>query len=151
VTGLNPESLFAKHDTGPEGRHSRIAPPECLARPELDPLPQVCIFEGADDQAKVDRALVQKVPGVGAKPAFHLLRESRRPHQMERFRPVQTKPEQAIEAGEMVHVGMGNECMADPHQLTRGEKADVAEVEEQRTPSKPEVDVDARVRKRIID
>ena len=56
-----------------------------------------------------------------------------------------------IEATEVVHVGMGNKDMADPKNLARRQKVQVAQVKEQCPLLKEEIDVESRVIERVID
>ena len=71
--------------------------------------------------------------------------------QLNRHRPAEAKPKQAIEPGEMVHMGMRDENMADAKDLARSKRMEVAEIEEDRATAEPKIDQKARIRGRIID
>jgi len=60
------------------------------------------------------------------------VREPGRAYQVQRRGPVQTNPQQPIEAGEMVHVGVRNETMRDAQELARRERCQITEIEQQR-------------------
>jgi hypothetical protein len=49
-----------------------------------------------------------------------LVGEARRPHEVKRLRAMQAEPQQPVEAGNVVHVGVRHEHMAHPHQLACG-------------------------------
>jgi hypothetical protein len=48
---------------------------------------------------------------------FHMVGESGRSDQVQRRGPMQTNPEQPIEAGKMIHVGVRHETMRNAQEL----------------------------------
>jgi len=79
---------------------------------------------------------------------LHLIEETGRTGEMKGSKAVQADPQQAVEAGEMIHVGVGNERMRDAAELACGQRRQVAEVEQQRATAKAKVDEHRRIRKR---
>ena len=57
--------------------------------------------------------MVDKIPVIAAQFAFQVFQKALRPIKMQVFGTPQTKPQQAIKAAEVVHVGMGDETMGD--------------------------------------
>src|SRR5262249_16469749 len=70
---------------------------------------------------------------------------------MQRCCPMQTNPEQSVETGKMVHVGMRYKGMSDAQKLAGYKRCQITEIEKQGTTAKSEVDVKAGVGKRLID
>ena len=66
-------------------------------------------------------------------------------------RPAEADAQQPVEPAEMVHVGMRDEDVADPQQLARRQRQQVAEIEQQGAPGEAKVKVEARVAERIVD
>jgi hypothetical protein len=48
--------------------------------------------------------------------------------------PPKKDPQQLVEAGEVVHMPMGDKDVADPQELATSKPAEVAEIEKQRAP-----------------
>ncbi len=71
---------------------------------------------------------------------FDTVGEPARADQVQRRCPMQTNPEQPIEAGKMVHVGMRHESMSKAQKLARRERRQITEIEQQGTTAKSEVD-----------
>jgi hypothetical protein len=82
---------------------------------------------------------------------LHLIEETARTGQMQRCGTVQTEAQQAIEAGKMIHVGVGNKNMTDAHELARGQRRHVAKIEEQGPATESEVDEQRGIREGSID
>ena len=93
----------------------------------------------------------EQVPGVGAQPAGDPGDEAFRPDEAQRLRAMQADPQQTIEAGKMIHVGVRHEDVAHPHQLPGRQGGDVTEVEQQGTARAAQIEVDAGIRKRVVD
>ena len=72
---------------------------------------------------------------------FHAGNESRPADERDRRFATQHDAQQVIEAGEVVHVGMRDEHVRQPHQLAGRQHRDVPEVEQQRAALVAEVDV----------
>jgi hypothetical protein len=53
---------------------------------------------------------------------------------------MQTHPEQPIEAGKVVHVGMRYKGMSNAHKLARWQRRQITEIKQQGATAKPEVD-----------
>jgi hypothetical protein len=60
--------------------------------------------------------------------------------QVQRRCPMQANPEQPIEAGEMVHVGMRYKGMSKAQKLARRERRQITKIEQKGTTAKSEVD-----------
>ena len=56
---------------------------------------------------------------------------------------MEAEAKEPVEARNMVHMGMGHEPMADPQQLAGGEGVQVAQVEQDRPPAEPEIEINA--------
>ena len=65
--------------------------------------------------------------------------------------PPEEDPQQGVEAGEVVHVGVRDEGVAHLQELARGERREVPEVEEKGAAVEMEVDVEPRVAERVVD
>src|SRR5262249_25687464 len=70
---------------------------------------------------------------------------------MQRCCPMQTNPEQSVETGKMVHVGMRYKGMSDAQKLAGRERGQITEIEQQGATAKSEVDVEPGIGKRLID
>src|SRR5262249_42236400 len=64
---------------------------------------------------------------------------------------VQAKPQQAIESREMIHMHVRNECMAHAQELARGQRRQIAQVEQQCPAREMKYDEQHSIRERIID
>lgn len=95
--------------------------------------------------------VLHQVPCIRGELVLELPDELLRPVHSHTGIPPQTDTQQMIEAGEVIHVRVRNEHVADPEELTRREPRDIADIEEQRTPLELEIDVDARVAERPVD
>ncbi|MNM91543.1 hypothetical protein D3C81_1038460 [compost metagenome] len=60
-------------------------------------------------------------------------------------------PQQVVEAGEVVHMGMRDKHMRDAHQIARHQRGDVAQVEQQGAPLVEEVHEQGGVAEDAID
>ena len=61
------------------------------------------------------------------------------------------KPQQRVEADEMVHVGMADEDVADPQQVAGAERRQVAEVEQDRPAPVQHLDEQRRIAEAAVD
>ena len=80
-----------------------------------------------------------------------LVDEAGRTNEVKGGGPVQADPQQAIEARKMIHVGVGHENMGEAQELARGQRRQLAEIEQQGAAAEAEIDEQPRIRKRIID
>ena len=69
----------------------------------------------------------------------------------ERLLAPEQAAQQLIETGEMIHVEMRDEDVADAQQLARGKAREIAEIEQQRALLEHEIDVKARIVEAIVD
>jgi len=60
------------------------------------------------------------------------------------------KPQQVVEAGEMVHVAVGDEDIADPQELAGRQRRQIAEVKEERPPIEHQLYEEAGVPEGIV-
>ena len=70
---------------------------------------------------------------------------------MQVFTSSQTNPEQPIEIGEVVHVGMGDEQMAYAQQLARRQRAQITQVEQQSPVLEQKVEIQNGIFEWIVD
>ena len=59
--------------------------------------------------------------------------------------------QQLVESGEMIHVPMADEDVADAKQLAIGQAGEIADVEQHRAASEPEVEQQAGIGERLVD
>ena len=64
---------------------------------------------------------------------------------------MQTNPEQSVETGKMVHVGVRHQSMSNAQKLPGYKRCQITEIEQQGTTAKSEVDVKPGIGKRLID
>ena len=64
--------------------------------------------------------------------------------------PVQGKSEHPVETGEMVHVAVGNENVADPQHLPCRKWCEIAGIEQQGAPAETEVNEQDGIAERIV-
>jgi hypothetical protein len=91
------------------------------------------------------------VPRVGAQLVLDLVGEARPAPQHETADPAKAECEQVVEAGEVVHVGVTDERVADAQQQARRQVLDVTEVEQQRAAFVAHVDDEARLQAGRVD
>ena len=78
--------------------------------------------------SKIYGPFVKEIPGVGLELRRYPVRHSGRPDHAESARPVHAKPEHPVKPGEMVHVAVANENMADPQHLPRRKGCEIARI-----------------------
>jgi len=81
---------------------------------------------------------------------FHPVDKTGRAEELQPLITGKENPHYAIEAAEMVHVGMGNKDMAEPEDFARRQKMQITQVKEDRPLLELEVDVESRVIKGAI-
>jgi hypothetical protein len=136
---------------GGSADEEELASLEGLARAELADAANSIGVEFGHRKSEVERLGIEKIPIIGFQFVLHLIEETGRTGQMQRRGTVQAEPQQAIEAGKMIHVGVGNENMTDAHELARRQRRHVAKIEEQRPAAEAEVDEQCGIREGIID
>ena len=95
--------------------------------------------------------ILDQIPRVRRKLVFEVCYESLRTVQAHSGVASQTDSQQVIETGEVIHVGVRDEYVADAQQLARRQSGDIANIEQDRAAFKFQVDIDARVAERTID
>ncbi len=80
-----------------------------------------------------------------------LIDEFRRTEQVDPLVTPQADPHQMVEADEVVHMGMGDEDMAQPQEFPRAQMGDLPQVEEDRPLLEEEIDKDSRIAEWAID
>src|SRR5262249_17756666 len=78
------------------------------------------------------RVTFGEIPAVGLQLVMHVVDESTRPIERDLLLPAGQNPQQAIEADEMVDMSMRHEHVVEAVNLSRRERRDIAEVEENR-------------------
>ena len=63
---------------------------------------------------------------------------------------MQTNPEQPIEAGKMIHVGVRHETMRNAQEPAGREQGQITKIKQQRATAKPEIDEHSRIGKRLV-
>jgi hypothetical protein len=148
---LDAKLLVLEQRSRRQRRREKLASLEGLACAELADAANSIGVEFGPRQSEVERLRIEKIPIIGFQFVLHLIEETARTGQMQRRGTVQAEPQQAIEAGKMIHVGVGNENMTDAHELARGQRRHVAEIEEQGPAAEAEVDEQRGIREGIID
>ena len=64
---------------------------------------------------------------------------------------MQADAQQPVETGEMVHVRVRHQGVAHAQQLARRERREIAQVEQQRAPSEPEINDEPGIGERLVD
>jgi hypothetical protein len=77
--------------------------------------------------------------------------EAFRPIELDRLRPAGQDSQQTVKAEEMVDMRVRDENVVQAMYLSRGQRRNIAEVEQDRTPFKQHFDVERRVSKSVID
>ena len=72
---------------------------------------------------QVGVVVVHQVPGVGAQLVGHPVDKAGRAEQPQPLVPAQAQPQQPVEIGEVIHMSVGDEHVADPQQLAGGQGA----------------------------
>jgi hypothetical protein len=106
-----------------------------LARPDLE----VALVAG------------HEVPGIGRELMADGVDQSGWPVKIESLLPAKAVPEQPVEACEMIHVHVADEHVAHTQQFARWQRAQVAEIEQERAPLEDELDIQARVAEGVIN
>src|SRR5262249_20051240 len=94
---------------------------------------------------------VDKIPGVCLKLVFDRLDETGGSIDADSFFSPEKKPQQLVEAGEVVHMPMCNKDVTDAQELARSEAAEVTEIEKQGAPLEHEIDVKPGIVEGIVD
>ncbi|MGH1570655.1 hypothetical protein ACRAWG_08330 [Methylobacterium sp. P31] len=148
---VDPEILLGEHPAGPGIRRRHRALRELRLRAELRPTHEAPVGELLDPDAEIRRMGPEQVPGVGVQAVGDPGDEPFRPDEAQGLRAVQADPQQTVEPGEVVHVGVRHEDVAHPHQLPGGERGDVTEIEQQGPPRVSEVEIEAGIREGVVD
>src|SRR4051794_7495840 len=149
--GRDPELVFVENDARhPPGGRSLDAAERLARREGRRPLDAV-IPKLFDDDAEIDRVSAEEVPCKGSELVLDPLDEPERPDETKRLGTVKADPQQPVEAGEMIHVGVRDEGVAHAQDFARGERPKVAEIEQERPAAEAEVNVEARVIKWAVD
>lgn len=94
---------------------------------------------------EVGDLVLDQIPGVRMQLVLDLVNEV--PRSVHAYAGVTAKAnaQQAIKAGEVIHMRMRDEHVADAQQLARRQSGDIADVEQQGASLELEIDVDTRV------
>ncbi len=104
-----------------------------------------------DHQGEVRCIVPHQVPAVRRELVLDLVDEARRPEEVKALLPSQADAQKPVEAREVVHVGVGDEGVADAKQLARRKRRQVAKVEQQRPPFEHELQIEPRIAEGIVD
>ena len=143
---LDAERLLVEQRAGRQWRRWKLAQPERLAGAELAGADDAMFGEFFRGQHEIERLLVEQIPGIAAELVGHPLDEAGRTDEVKRGGAMQADPQQAIEAGEMIHVGVGHEHVGETQELARRQRRQLAEVEQQGPPPEAEIDEQPRIR-----
>lgn len=132
--------LLAQHSAGNVLRRQRLAR-EARIGAEARALAAAVGRKLVDGQGEVPRIALDHVPAIRRELVLHPVDEAGRAVQPQALMAPQAHAQQPVEAGEMVHVGVRHEHIAEAQDLLRHQPADVTEVEHQRPALVPEIEV----------
>jgi hypothetical protein len=81
-------------------------------------------------EGKAVLVVIHQVPCVSGKPALHVFQEPPGAEKMQLPFPAQDQPQERIESDEVIHVGMGDEYMAELQQIPGRQGMDISQVEQ---------------------
>lgn len=125
---------------GPEARAAPVAAGDALRRPDL-----------RRGQGEIIGIVFHEVPRIGPELVLQAIQEPRGAVQAKGPFPPQADPEQVVETDEVVHVGMGDEDVADLQDVPGDEIPEVTQVEEDSVAPVLAVQVDNGVLEGIVD
>src|SRR5207244_2470415 len=111
---------FVEHDSGYGLIGWQLAALESVAGAEQAFACETLSCEFGCRDNEVGRVFAHQVPGIRTKLVPDSFGEAAGADQMKRLGSIETDAQQPIEAGEMVHVGMGYESVAHAQELARG-------------------------------
>ena len=100
---------------------------------------------------KIGRIALHQVPAVCSETVLHLRHEAGWTKEVNAFVAPKEKAHQLVKPNEVVNMGMGNEHMADPENLSRRKGADLPQVKEQRSPLKEKIHIERRILEGVVD
>src|SRR3546814_10562041 len=86
-------------------------------------------LKGIDDQVR--GIAIHQIPAIGLKLVAHRCRKACRTYHADLFVTSDIDPQQLVEPDEMIHVHMGNEDVSYTQQVSRAERCEIAEIEQQ--------------------
>src|SRR5436309_2868977 len=95
--------------------------------------------------------VLHQVPGIRGELVLDLRHEALRPEEVHRRLASEPDAQPPVEAHEVIHVAVAHENMRQPQELARGERREIAQVEQQGALLEQDVDVQTRVAERRID
>src|SRR3546814_7357956 len=75
--------------------------------------------------------LIHQIPAIGLKLVAHRCRKACRAYHADLFVTSDIDPQQLVEPDEMIHVHMGNEDVSYTQQVSRAERREIAQIEQQ--------------------
>jgi hypothetical protein len=94
---------------------------------------------------------LDQIPGVGSKLMLDGVDNARRPMDAKRLLPPEQEPQQLVETGEMVHMPMRDEDVADAQKFARAKPPKIAKIEKQRAALENQIDVKAGIVEGVVD
>src|SRR4051812_10497509 len=148
---LDAKLLVVEQHSGRQAHGIHFASREGFARVKLAHAAESIAVELRGNNEKVGRMLAEQVQGVALELVLYPVNEAVRTDNVQRHRPIETDTQEPVEAGEMVHMGVGYECMANTQELARRERREIAEIEQQRATSEAEIDQQSRIGEGFVD
>src|SRR5262245_21246919 len=108
---LYPKLLFIEEQARRQAYRWHFAPAEGFAGAEFADSIEACAAELSGHNDKIDGPCIQKIERVSSDLVFDTVGEPRWADQVQRRCPMQANPEQPIDAGKMVHLGMRYKSM----------------------------------------
>ena len=107
--------------------------------------------EFGDVEDEIGRVAVDQVPGIAEELVMDVAGKALRADHDDLLLAADRHAQQRVEADEMVDMEVGDEDVADPQQVARGERAQVAEIEQQRLTPMQHLDEQARIAEPVVD
>ena len=149
--GADAEFRLVDQDAGCRDRRRQRLPMKGIARVELGRDGEQIFMQLRDADHEVRGIARDQVPGIGGQLVLDPVDEAGRAKQLEAQRPAEADAQQPVEPAEVVHVGVRDKDVADPQQLPRRQRVQVAKVEQQGAPAEAKVEIETRVAERIVD
>ena len=104
-----------------------------------------------DLQGQVIRVIFYQVPCIGGQLIPHMVNERGGTEKAELFVSPKRDSQEVVEADKVIHVGMGDEDVADFEDFPRGKGVKIAHVEKEGPPVKHELNINPGITEGIMD
>jgi hypothetical protein len=106
-------------------------------------------LRNAEDQ--IAFITLDQIPAIRFELVLDRVDEARGTINADGFLASEKEPQQLVEAGEMIHMSVGDKDIANAQELARWQPAQIAKIEKKRAPFKHEVDVKPGIAEGIVD